>query len=416
MFGLDVAVVLIGIGLLAWIARKVKDRALRSAPAGSTRIESMKASHTETVLDQYRRAGWVPVQQTTAKSLGSQLRITVVALAVGFGSLVATASSLADVTLPPLSAAPTIINHGGPVQASPVVYLDFWGNWQPSDPVVQTVQQLFAELPGSSWLNALAPYGPTGVTLGGTYFDNAPLPAGPIQDQDWTAEAARAVAYFGITGQRDVQIVVLPDSSVDYSAFMFGGRTSCGEHTDLYVTTATEPVIQSDVYPVLEIPAMAGLPECVQYLSTNESTLPPSILAATTVAISHEFAEAATDPVPDMGWADWSTGSEIVDPCAGYSSTPIDMTFQMSAIWTGTGCLLTGPPAPQATPPAVIPLPTATTTPTKPLADRRYRRLRERECHHPELTVRGRHRTRRCLELHAHRVRSCRRKHVARTA
>lgn len=77
MFGLEVLgvmIVLVGLGI---ILNGRKAKALRAAPRGALRIESVKAQHLNSTLAMYQRAGWVPVQQSSAKSLGSQARITV---------------------------------------------------------------------------------------------------------------------------------------------------------------------------------------------------------------------------------------------------------------------------------------------------------------------------------------------------
>lgn len=71
-----IAVVAFIIWLVARV-NKAKDRTLRAAPPGSTRVEALKAAHVSNTVDQYARAGWAVVGQSTAKSLGSQARVTV---------------------------------------------------------------------------------------------------------------------------------------------------------------------------------------------------------------------------------------------------------------------------------------------------------------------------------------------------
>lgn len=66
--------------LIIWIVvrvNKAKELALRAAPVGSTRVEALKAAHVNSTVEQYVRAGWTVVEQSTAKSLGSQARVTI---------------------------------------------------------------------------------------------------------------------------------------------------------------------------------------------------------------------------------------------------------------------------------------------------------------------------------------------------
>jgi hypothetical protein len=75
--------ILLGIAVLAVIvflavqADRAKSRRLTASTPGSTRIESVKAAHVNNTVKQYNKAGWEIVDQSSAKSLGSQARVTI---------------------------------------------------------------------------------------------------------------------------------------------------------------------------------------------------------------------------------------------------------------------------------------------------------------------------------------------------
>lgn len=49
---------------------------LQGAAAGATRVEVVRQRDVEGTVNQYSRAGWSLVEQSTAKSFGSQARVT----------------------------------------------------------------------------------------------------------------------------------------------------------------------------------------------------------------------------------------------------------------------------------------------------------------------------------------------------
>lgn len=77
MFVVDVIAVLLVIVGIGMIANGHKAKVLRRAPKGAVRVETIKQSHLGNTLAQYQRYGWQVEQQSSAKSLGSQARITV---------------------------------------------------------------------------------------------------------------------------------------------------------------------------------------------------------------------------------------------------------------------------------------------------------------------------------------------------
>lgn len=53
------------------------DRALRRAPHGSTRVQTVKQTWVNQTVQRYASAGWQVVGQSSAKSFGSQARVTI---------------------------------------------------------------------------------------------------------------------------------------------------------------------------------------------------------------------------------------------------------------------------------------------------------------------------------------------------
>lgn len=53
------------------------ERTLKAASSGAVRVETIKQSHVGNRVALYARAGWTVVGQSSAKSLGSQARVTI---------------------------------------------------------------------------------------------------------------------------------------------------------------------------------------------------------------------------------------------------------------------------------------------------------------------------------------------------
>lgn len=71
--------ILIVFAILAaiYMSARSKSKALRTAPQGSTRMETSKASQVGGVVRRYAACGWTVEGQSSAKSLGSQARVTI---------------------------------------------------------------------------------------------------------------------------------------------------------------------------------------------------------------------------------------------------------------------------------------------------------------------------------------------------
>ena len=74
-------VVLVGtIVLIGWLAmrsNKSDARKRRAAPPGTTHVKTVKSVWVNQTVNQYAQDGWSVVNQSSAKSFGSQAQITI---------------------------------------------------------------------------------------------------------------------------------------------------------------------------------------------------------------------------------------------------------------------------------------------------------------------------------------------------
>ena len=206
----------------------------------------------------------------------------------------------------PAVAAPAHLTYrGGPLLASPQVFLLFWGDaWQnePQATMMGRLNDFFGFVLTSSLMDQLAEYDVPGYAIGhGTLSGAAVVPATP------PATATDADVQQLVRGQiASNPAVPQPTASSLYFVYLAPGVTSkmggsascvnyCGYHDNadgLY-------------YAVMPYPGCDG---CVGGVSA---------LDALTSTSSHELCEAITDPQPSgtLGWYDDANG-EIGDICA----------------------------------------------------------------------------------------------------
>jgi hypothetical protein len=68
---------ILGLIVCAAIAANArKDRNLTAAPSGATRVQTVKQQWVNQTVQQYAQAGWQVIAQSSAKSFGSQARVT----------------------------------------------------------------------------------------------------------------------------------------------------------------------------------------------------------------------------------------------------------------------------------------------------------------------------------------------------
>jgi len=76
MFWLWFVIALVGISYLAIRSNKSDDRKRHAAPTGTTHVKTVKSVWVNQTVRQYSEAGWDVVGQSSAKSFGSEARIT----------------------------------------------------------------------------------------------------------------------------------------------------------------------------------------------------------------------------------------------------------------------------------------------------------------------------------------------------
>lgn len=220
-----------------------------------------------------------------------------------------------------------LLNHGGPVQSTPRVYIDFWG-WTSDPSGEQTyLTNFLSSIGGTSWLSVVKQYGggsPSSL-LAGTWSHSASVPSHP-SDGQIQAEAAAAASHFASGNSVNVEIVVATPTKHSSSGF---GTQWCAYHgavsADPNVTYTNLPYISDAGYS-----CGAG--------SVNS----PGTLDGVSIVEGHELAESITDPLLNA-WYD-AQGYEIGDKCAWYNLHNINTsrgTFAVQPLWSNSanGCV-----------------------------------------------------------------------------
>jgi hypothetical protein len=133
-----------------------------------------------------------------------------------------------------------LINHGGPVQTSPHVYVDYWG-WT-SDPAGEKgyLSNFLSSVGNTPWTKVLGQYGSgTNPVLTAQWTDTKRTPGASPTAGAIGKEAAVAAAHFGIAVSpatvNDQIIVALPTGT----SFTIAGPGACAWHSDLTLTSGT---------------------------------------------------------------------------------------------------------------------------------------------------------------------------------
>lgn len=204
-----------------------------------------------------------------------------------------------------LAATPRLTYRGGPLLASPQVFLLFWGDaWQsePHATVMGRLRDFFGFVLTSPLLDQLAEYDVPGYTIGhGTLTGAAFVPGTPpatVADAD--------VQQFVRDQITSNPAVPQPTASSLYFVYLppgvtsqMGGSASCVNYCGYHDNA------DSLYYALMPYPDCDG---CVGGLAAVD---------ALTSTSSHELCEAITDPQPSgtLGWYDDANG-EIGDICA----------------------------------------------------------------------------------------------------
>ncbi|MFE9423132.1 hypothetical protein ACFYNO_09220 [Kitasatospora sp. NPDC006697] len=225
---------------------------------------------------------------------------------------------------------------GGNVVTSPSVYIVYWGSqWGTgsitNDPNGEAALQLsffqHAYGGGDSWSTSQTQYcqgvatgatscGTSGTPVGhpaanpvaGTWLDSGVKAPSKPGSSAIAAEAQRAAAHFGVSGD-NVQIIVDAPHGVVPQGFK---SSYCAWHDHTTVNGADLP------YTNMPYVADAGSGCGAGFVATGSSGV-NSASEGVTIVGGHEYAETLTDPAPSSGWVD-SSGAETGDKCAWVSS------------------------------------------------------------------------------------------------
>jgi len=228
--------------------------------------------------------------------------------------------------------AANLSSKGGPIQATPKVYISYWGpEWSGSGfttgghtsaEAVAYNNAFFSNVGGSTWNAVVTQYcmgvasgtqncataagtktyvGNQSGQLANTWIDTTPVPASPTQT-DIINAAKRLQAHVG--GQIDANTTYMVYTPTGKS--MSGFKTSwCAWHSSTTVGTAR--------LAYAYIPYMPDAGYNCGINSVNAGAA--GYFDGFSIVAGHEYSEAETDPYPSSGWTD-RQGAENADKCA----------------------------------------------------------------------------------------------------
>jgi serine protease len=226
---------------------------------------------------------------------------------------------------------------GGPIVTSPTVYIVYWGSqWGTgstvtSDPSGEAaLQQSFFQqaygagdtfftsqtqycqgvASGTTQCNgAGTPVGHPGAgPLAGTWLDSSAKAPSRPSDAQLAAEAVKAAAHFGVSGD-NIQIIVDSPHGVVPSGFK---TQYCAWH-DVTTNSSGANVPYTNMPYITDAGSGCGANFVTATNGVNGAD------EGITIVGGHEYAETLTDPEAGNGWLD-STGYETGDKCAWISS------------------------------------------------------------------------------------------------
>ena len=240
--------------------------------------------------------------------------------------------------------------NGGPVQHTPLVYIDFWGNWWKSTgntggnggDVEQALWSYFHAVGQSDdpWATIMSQYrnGSGNPSFGSGVWgdwvvDTSNDPSQSPTDAQLADEAASIANWWGVAGNPDVQIVVVSPSG-DNPGGGFGSHY-CAWHDQATDTSA-------DFIPFINLPYIPDQG------STCGAAVTGSYLDGLSIVAGHEFAETVTDPGAEYSsgtlgaWYDNSSATnfdqeEIGDKCAWYNLVGETLSYVDSGGISQTG-------------------------------------------------------------------------------
>jgi serine protease len=219
-----------------------------------------------------------------------------------------------------------LINHGGPVENAPKVYVVYWG-WVSDPSGEQTyLNNFLSSVGGTHWLSSVNQYGGGSQSglLAGTWSDSASVPSHP-SDSAIQAEAAKAASHFGASTSVNTEIVVATPTGHSTTGF---GTQWCAYHG----AVSSRP---NTTYTDLPYMTDAGASCGANSVRSN--------LDGVSIVEGHELAETITDPLLNA-WYD-SSGQENGDKCAWINLTTITTSkgiFAVQPLWSNAagGCVV----------------------------------------------------------------------------
>ena len=218
-------------------------------------------------------------------------------------------------------AAPRLTYRGGPLLASPQVFLFFWGDVWQSEPLATQMKQLtdfFDYVLTSPLMDQLAEYDLPNYTIGhGVRSGDIVVTVAPPSS---VADADVRQLIRGQLASNRALPQITPSSL--YFVYLPPGVTSQLDGSSSCVTFCGYHDSDGDLYyAVMPHPDCAG---CTAGMTAIDSL---------TTTSSHELCEAITDPVPGKGYYDDANG-EIGDICAFRTKKLGAYTVQLE--WSNT--------------------------------------------------------------------------------
>ncbi|MGD0393497.1 MAG: pentapeptide repeat-containing protein [Acidimicrobiales bacterium] len=239
-----------------------------------------------------------------------------------------------------------LVDHGGPVQTEPRVYVDFWGWTSDPDGERPYLIEFLSSVGRTRWLSTLAQYcAGDDPRLGGQWSDPSDRPPRHPGDARIQQEGRAAARHFGITApagsdDQNVQIIVaLPPGVILPSA----DSQDCAYHEQLGIRGAgRSPVLT--VLPYLPVRPFGG--QCGAF-SVNAGA--GGALDGVSITEGHELAESITDPEADGWFGDGDPRGEIADQCQSDEDYDIGAdghTFAVQELWSNAagGCVVMAAP------------------------------------------------------------------------
>ncbi|HEY8922348.1 MAG TPA: hypothetical protein VIN32_06945 [Candidatus Limnocylindria bacterium] len=228
-------------------------------------------------------------------------------------------------------------SRGGAIQATPKVYISWWGpEWgsgfstggHSSGQAQAYNTDFFSSVGGSAWNNVVKQYcqnvpsgtqdcasvsGAVHITnpagqFAGAWNDTTAVPSNPTQS-DIFAAAQRLRAHFTYSANATYMVYTphlksMSGFGTQWCAWHSSGSTASGQLAYAYIPYMPD----------------AGASCGANFVNTSSNTYGNGWFDGFSVVAGHEYSEAETDPFPSSGWVD-RQGAENADKCAWSASS-----------------------------------------------------------------------------------------------